>query len=87
MIFFKTWVEAQGCLTNFALIFCLMPVTSCSVTADLAIGTTSIRYWLREWSLFEVKWKLRILGTATGFCCLIPLQQSLCNCPSELQLS
>lgn len=87
MILFKAWVNTEGSLTYFAAIFGLVPVTCCSVTADFAIGTTPIWYWLRKGPLFEPKRKLRILRAATGFCCFISIQQSLCNCPSEIQLS
>ena len=81
MILFKAWVDAQGCLADFALILRLMSVTPCSVTADTTVGTTTIGYGLRERPLFEPKRKLWILSSATSLCCVVSIQQPLLQLP------
>ena len=53
MILFKTGIKAEGCLAKFAAVLCLVPVTSCSVAADMTVQTTFVGDRLRESPLFE----------------------------------
>ena len=90
MKFFKAWVNTEGSLAHFAAIFSLVPVTCCSITADFAIRTTPIWYWLGKGPLFEPKRKLRDLGSDDELLLLhihpaIPLQLLFGN-PAELAL-
>ena len=66
---------------------CLVPVTTSTITADMTVWSTAIRYRLREWSLFQPERKVVILSSPTSCSCLIAIQKALRQRYPELQLS
>ena len=65
---------------------CLVPVTTSTITADMTVWSTAIRYRLREWSLFQAERKVVILSSPTSFSRLIAIQKALRQRYPELQL-
>ena len=86
MILFKTGIQAEGCLAELAAILSLLPVTGRSVATDMTVWATIVRDRLRESSLFESKWKLRIVCSVANLSCFVISQQPHGNILTEFQL-